>query len=143
MHQSAARIEIGDLRLNSEISNKISLTLQRKHEVFNFSINPYINIINDFIIIEPIGLAQQTIRGNFPVWEYRQTNTQLLGVDIDAAYSFVNNFQLRHQFSLVKGYERSNDKPLINIPPVNTKNELVYRNPKINNLRLALQSEYV
>jgi iron complex outermembrane receptor protein len=29
------------------------------------------------------------------------------------------------------------------MPPVNTKNELVYQNPKIYNLRLALQSEYV
>ena len=29
------------------------------------------------------------------------------------------------------------------MPPVNTKNEIVYQNPGFKNLRLALQSEYV
>ena len=45
--------------------------------------------------------------------------------------------------SLVKGYDRFRDKPLINMPPVNTINEIVYYNSKLKNLRLAVQSEYV
>ncbi|UAB80751.1 TonB-dependent receptor [Marixanthomonas sp. SCSIO 43207] len=142
LHHSASRIELGDLRFNSEIGNKFSLTFQRKNTNFNFSINPYINIIKDFIVIEPTGV-QQTIRGNFQVWEYRQTNAELLGVDIDASYAFAQNFRFEHQFSLVKGYDRTKDEPLINIPAVNTKNRIVYQNPNFKNLRLSLKSEYV
>jgi iron complex outermembrane receptor protein len=142
LHHSASRIELGDLRFNSEVGHKVSLTLQRENEKFSFSVNPFINTINDFIVIEPTEI-QQTVRGNFQVWEYRQTDAQLLGVDFEASYAFAENFRFNHQFSLVKGYDRSRDEPLINIPPANTENEIVYQNPAFKNLRLALQNEYV
>lgn len=142
LHHSASRIELGDLDFDAEIGHKFSLALQRENDTFSFSVNPYIQSIDDFIVIEPTEV-QQTIRGNFQVWEYRQTNAQLLGVDLDASYSFVRNFRFEHQFSLVKGYDRSRDEPLINMPPVNTRNALVYQNPEMKNLRLQLQSTYV
>lgn len=142
LHHSASRIELGDLRFDSEIGHKFLVTLQKKSEVFNFAVTPYINLINDFVVIEPTGI-QQTIRGNFQVWEYRQTNAKLLGIDVDASYAFAENFLFNHQISIVKGYDTTNDDtPLINMPPVNTKNEIVYQNPKLNNLRLSLQSDY-
>jgi len=142
LHHSASRIELGDLRFNSEVGHKVSLTFQRENKNFSFSISPFINTIKDFMIIEPTEI-QQTVRGNFQVWEYRQSDAQLLGVDFDASYTFAKNFRFNHQFSLVKGYDRSRDEPLISMPPVNTKNEIVYQNPEFNNLRLVLQSEYV
>lgn len=142
LHHSASRIELGDLRFKTEIGHKIALTLQRENEKFSFSVSPFINTINDFIVIEPTEI-QQTVRGNFQVWEYRQTNAQLLGVDFDASYAFAKNFRFNNQFSLVKGYDRTRDEPLISMPPVNTKNEIVYQNPDFKNLRLAFQSEYV
>jgi iron complex outermembrane receptor protein len=142
LHHSASRIELGDLRFNSEVGHKISLTFQRENKNFSFSISPFINTIKDFIIIEPTEI-QQTVRGSFQVWEYRQSDAQLLGVDFDASYTFAKNLRFNHQFSLVKGYDRSREKPLISMPPVNTKNEIVYQNPEFKNLRLALQSEYV
>ena len=142
LHQSASRIELGDLSFSSEIGNKIALTLQRKNERFSFSISPFINNIKDFMIIEPVEI-QQTIRGSFQVWEYRQTDAQLLGVDFDASYAFAQNLRLNHQFSLVKGYDSKRDEPLTNMPPINTMNEIVYQNPNFKNIRLALQSEYL
>ncbi|WP_347374582.1 TonB-dependent receptor [Aequorivita sp. Q41] len=141
MHHSASRIELGDLRFNSEIGHKVSLTFQKENTVFSFSINPYINSISNFIVIEPTEI-QQTVRGNFQVWEYRQTNAQLLGVDMDASYAFANNFRFHNQFSMVKGYDHTRGEPLISMPPVNIKNEIVYQNPEFNNIRLSLQSEY-
>lgn len=142
LHHSASRIELGDLSFNSEVGHKVAFTFQKYSDNFNFSINPYINTIENFIVIEPTDI-QQTIRGNFQVWEYRQTNAQLLGFDIDASIGFAENFRFNHQFSLVKGYDRSLDEALINMPPVSTSNGLVYENPRLNNLRLAIQDEYV
>ncbi|MFL2623703.1 MAG: TonB-dependent receptor [Flavobacteriaceae bacterium] len=142
LHHAIARIEIGDLRFKSEVGNKTSLTFSYRVENFNFSINPFLNNIKNFIAIEPVEI-RETIRGNFQVWEYRQTDAQLVGVDIDAAYEINNYFNITHQLSLVKGYDRSKDLPLINMPPVSTKNEISYINQKLNNLKVSMQSEYV
>lgn len=141
LHHSAARIELGDLRFNSEIGRKASLTFQRHRGTFTFSVSPYINTISDFILIEPTG-SELTIRGAFPVWEYRQTNAQLLGLDADASVQFSKTMRFNHQSSLVKGYDRTRKQPLISMPPVNTSNEIVYQNTACNNLQLSLQSAY-
>ena len=141
LHHSASRIELGDVRFNSEIAHKVSLTLQKNGTVFGFSVNPYINLINDFMIIEPTGI-QQTIRGNFQVWEYRQTDARLLGVDIDASIVFTENLNFFHQFSMVKGYDKTLDTSLIDMPPVNFTNGLVYQNSNFKNFRLEVKSEY-
>lgn len=142
LHHSAARVEYGDLGFNSEVGHKLSVTLERINKNFSFSINPFINTISDFILIEPVGI-NNSIRGTFPVWEYRQTNAHFLGIDFNASYVFSDHMSFNNRSSLVKGYDRFRDKPLINIPPVNTINEIVYYNSKLKNLRLAVQSEYV
>ena len=142
MHHSNARIEEGDLRFKSEIGHKTALTYQLSNEEFNLTINPFINNIQDFIVIEPTDI-RETIRGNFQVWEYRQTDAQLVGVYIDAAYEINNNFNITHLLSVVKGYDRSRDLPLINMPPVSTKNEILYTNKKFKSLKVSIQSEFV
>ena len=142
LHHSIARIEVGDLRCKSEVGNKTSLTYSHVGKTFNFSINPFVNNIRDFIVIEPVEI-RETIRGNFQVWEYRQTDAQLLGVDIDASFSINEKINLNHQLSIVKGYDNTLNEPLINMPPVNTKNEISYQNKKLQNLKISLQSEYV
>ncbi|MGI9532682.1 TonB-dependent receptor [Lutimonas sp.] len=142
LHHSASRIEIGELALNSEVAHNVSLSYQFQNEVWNISVNSFVNTIQDFIVIEPTGV-QQTIRGTFQVWEYRQTDAQLLGFDWDLSYLFAKNFRFNHQFSFIKGYDRIEDEALIDMPPVNTQNEIVYQNPDLKDLRISLQSNYV
>ena len=142
LHHAIARIEVGDLRFKSEVGHKTSLTYRYNNENFNISINPFINNIQDFIVIEPVEI-RETIRGNFQVWEYRQTDAQLLGIDIDASFSISDKINLNHQLSIVKGYDNTMDEPLINMPPVNTKNEIYYHNKELQNFKISLQSEYV
>jgi iron complex outermembrane receptor protein len=105
-------------------------------------ITPWLPGLHNFILIEPTGI-RQTIRGNFQVWEYRQTQAQMFGIDIQASLSLFDNLSFTHQFSLVKGYDTSNNQPLINMPPPSTQNSLVYTNLKYNNLTVSLQSNYV
>lgn len=142
LHHAVARIEYGDLSFKSEVGHKISLNLQHKGYGFSFDINPYLNLITDFILIEPTSILE-TIRGNFQVWEYRQTRAQLIGLDIDAQIKLNQNFDFNHQFSLVKGMDKTLNSPLINMPPVNTKNTFSFKNLSWHNLKLSLQSEYV
>jgi iron complex outermembrane receptor protein len=142
LHHSAARIEVGDLRFGKEVANKFSITLKKQGEKFGFSISPYLNSVSDFIYLKPVGI-RQTIRGSFQVWEYRQTDALLLGVDLDASMKLSENFGFEHRFSLVKGKNRETDEALINIPPANTVNGIVYENPKTANLCFELESKYV
>jgi iron complex outermembrane receptor protein len=141
LHHSSARIELGDLRFNSEVGHKITLNYIFQNKNINLSVNPYINSINDFILIEPTSV-QTTIRGNFQVWEYRQTNAQILGLDIDALVVLNKNFYLDNQLSIIKGRDLLKNEPLISMPPVNINNEIVYQNQKANNITLSLKSEY-
>jgi len=142
LHHSASRIELGDLQFTSETAHKISLTLQKIGERVNFTITPFATKIDDFILIEPTGI-RQTIRGNFQVWEYRQTQAQMYGLDLDANLSLTDNVRFVHQFSLVKGYDKTSNEPLISMPAANTLNSLVYTNPNFNNISIAIQSNYV
>ena len=142
LHHSASRIELGDLQFTSETAHKISLTLQKIGERVNFTITPFATKIDDFILIEPTSI-RQTIRGNFQVWEYRQTQAQMYGLDLDANLSLTDNVRFVHQFSLVKGYDKTSNEPLISMPAANTLNSLVYTNPNFNNISIAIQSNYV
>lgn len=142
LHHSTGQIELGDLRLNNEKALKISTTLVYASSKFAFEVNPYVNLINDFSLLEPMGL-EQSIRGAFPVWEYRQVNARLTGVDISANYDFAKNLNYRTTFAYVYGEDRDNKEALIDMPPVNWNNNIQFRKQDWNNLVLGLQSELV
>ncbi len=142
LHHSSARIELGDLSFKSEIGHKFSYTLQRNEEKFTISINPYYNIVKDFLVLEPTSV-QTSIRGSYQVWEYRQTNANLFGLDIDGTIALSKKISYNHKSSIVKGYDRILKIPIINIPPVNTQNEIIYENRNFKNFKIKLTSNYV
>ena len=142
LHHSSARIEIGDLSFNSEVGHNISLTYNFANEKSNLTVNSFANYVNDFIYIIPVDLMP-TIAGVFPYWEYKQEDAKLFGFDVKYERQYFNNFFVGHQFSLIKGYERENGKPLVNMPTANLKNQISYNFPELNNLNISLESEYV
>lgn len=141
LHHSASRIELGDLLFSSEIGHKVALTFQKQKGKIQFTVNPYLNRIEDFIVIEPTGV-QQTIRGNFQVWEYRQTSASLVGLDVDFRTAFDERIESTHQFSYVRGTDKTRDLPLIDMPPPSMRHQLWYRIPYWLDLRLGLSSDY-
>ena len=142
LHHSAARIELGDLRINSETSHKFSISWERAFKNWGINLEPYANFVSDFILLEPTGV-EFTIRGAFPVWGYRQTDARLLGVDISAYSNWSRNWKTEHLFSLVKGADVENDVALINIPSANFRNKLIFSKPEWKDLELSLRSNYV
>lgn len=144
LHHSASRIELGDLGFQSEKSKKVVLAFQKKGAL-SFALQPFYNRVDNFVVIEPTGV-QQTIRGNFQVWEYRQVLAELYGIDFDLNYKFWDHFNFKHQFSITKGYERSNDQPLINLPPASFNNAITYQKDRwtvgINNDYFFRQNEF-
>ena len=84
----------------------------------------------------------QTIRGSFSLWEYRQTDAKLFGADLNVDYKLNKYINFIHQSSVIKGTDTKLNNPLIDMPPANIKNEIVYFNSDLNNLSISLQSEY-
>lgn len=142
LHHSAARIELGDIRITSETSNKFMLSYTKDFKNWGITLEPYANFVNDFIVLEPTGV-EFTIRGAFPVWEYRQTNVNLIGFDFSAYSDWTEQWRSEHLFSIVKGKDVENDLALINIPAANLTNSLQFSKAEWNGLELGLQSQYV
>jgi len=142
LHHAAARFEIGDLRFDQELSNRIGLTYTYKQELLNVTIESYYNSISDFIYLKPAEFIQ-TVRGPFPLWEYEQTNAEMFGIDLRASYAFSSSFQYQHKSSFIKGYDVSSDLPLIDIPPFTTVNSINYIHPDWYGLTIGLQNEWV
>lgn len=142
LHHSAARIELGDLRNESETSHKISAAFSKDFDHWGFAIEPYANWIQNFILLEPTGV-EFTIRGAFPVWEYRQTDARLFGSDVSAYVNWSDKWKTDHQFSIVKGKDLDANSALINIPAANTRNSITYSIPEWKNFQISLESQYV
>ena len=141
LHHSASRIELGDLRIKQETSHKVSFSFQKSDETWGWEIAPYANFINDYIVLEPTDV-ELSIRGAFPVWEYRQTNARLLGIDAKLNKKWFPNWKTNHSFSLVKGRDIETEIPLINIPAANVSNALIFHKENWNDLVVSLESEY-
>ncbi|GAA4812284.1 TonB-dependent receptor [Litoribaculum gwangyangense] len=142
LHHSAARIELGNLRIQKETSNRVSGTHQYKKGPFSINLEAFYNHINNYILIEPIG-TEQTIRGAFPVWINKQTNAALFGIDITANYKINEQWSFNNKSSFIKGRDISREQALIDIPSFKTVNILGYANKKWLNFNSELQSELV
>lgn len=142
LHHSAARIELGDLRIKQETSNRFGGTYQLQLSRLSLNIEGFVNHIKDFIQIIPFG-TEQTIRGAFPVWNYTQTDALLFGVDLTANYEFSNQWRFNNKSSFIKGRDIKAKTALIDIPAFKTVNILEYNNEKWLNFNANLESELV
>lgn len=142
LHHSAARIELGDLRINQETSNRIAGSYLFSSEKFIVNLELFYNRVNNFIYIEPAG-TEQTLRGAFPVWNYKKTNASLFGADLSIDYNISKQWSIQNRSSFLKGRDLVLDRPLIDMPSNKTVNSLNYKNEKWLNLNTTLQSELV
>ncbi|MDD7887389.1 TonB-dependent receptor [Flavivirga sp. 57AJ16] len=142
LHHSAARIELGDLRLKQETSSRVSGTYSYNRNSLSINLEAFYNHINDYIFIEPTG-TELTIRGAFPVWNYNQTNAMLLGLDVNANYELNEHWLFNNKSSFIKGRDLTNKQALIDMPSFKTVNTLGYSNKKWLQLNTELQSELV
>lgn len=138
LHHSAARIETGDLSIEQETSQKVGVSFQKNGKFWRLEIAPYANLINNYMLLEPTDVIL-SIRGAFPVWEYRASDSRFLGLDTKTNFNWTANWSTNHSFSIVKGQERKDNTPLINIPAPILKNRISFTK---ENLNVTLESEY-
>ncbi|WP_179345101.1 TonB-dependent receptor [Winogradskyella ursingii] len=142
LHHSAARIELGDLRLTKEVANRIAASYSYEGSKFNVLLEGFYNRINDFMFLEPFGV-EQTIRGAFPVWNYVQRDAELYGLDLSASYTILDSVDITNKTAYTVGNEIKSGIDLIDIPAFNTRNTITYRNDKWHQFSFALSNEWV
>lgn len=142
LHHATGQIELGDLRLKREIALKMSTAFNYASNGFAFEINPYVNLINDFKILIPTTIILSN-RGPFPVWEHRQVDARMFGVDVTGDYDFAANWNWHSTAAFVYGQDITNDRPLIDMPPLNLNNTISFKKESWNHLVLGLKNETV
>lgn len=142
LHHATGQIELGDLALKREVALKLSTAFNYTSSNFALEINPYANFINDFKILIPTTIILSN-RGPFPVWEYKQVNARLFGIDFTADYDFAKNLNWHSTAAFVYGDDLTNDTALIDMPPMNFNNSISFRKTSWNNLVLSLKNETV
>lgn len=142
LHHALASIEYGNPFLKHETTQKFFIDFEKKRGSFQFNISPYLTLGENYIIIEPKGI-EQTIRGAFPVWEYNPISATLKGVDLDISYAFNKNIQLMHTTSWIEGINRSDKTPLLNMPPLDVKNQIRFMIPRWDSFVIKLHNQHV
>ena len=142
LHHSTGQIELGDLRLKKEQAYKFNTTFTKDWKSFTIQINPFLNRISNFMYLQPIGF-ETTIRGAFPVWEYKQTEALLTGFDVNTKWVISDHFSHESNLAYVKGQNLTANNYLIDIPPFVLNNKIQYKNESWFNLATELKSELV
>lgn len=142
LHHSTGVIELGDLGLNKEQSVKISTTLQKKWTAFSVEANPYFTSVDNFMFLKPVDF-ERTNRGAFPVSEYQQTKARLLGIDVQTRWNVSKRWLHFFNFAYVNGKDVTDNKPLIDMPPINMNTKIQYSKSEWNNLVLELKADVV
>lgn len=142
LHHSTGQVELGDLRLKKEQAYKFNTTFNKDWKSFRIQINPFINRISNFIYLQPTGF-ETTIRGAFPVWEFKQTEALLAGFDVNTKWEISNHFSHELGMAYVNGQNLSTDEYLIDMPPFVINNKIQYKNESWFNFLGELKSEIV
>ncbi len=142
LHHSTGQIELGDLRLKKETSNRFTTTFVYNSDHFLLEVSPFLNQMENYIFLQPTGI-QQNIRGVFPVWEYQQTTARLIGFDADFNWKINKNWNYKSGFAYVKGKDLNKNNSLIDMPSKNWKNAIMFELEKWNQLKIELKNEIV
>lgn len=140
LHHSTGIIELGDLALQREVAYKFSATLEKKWNRISIGLNPYLNVVSDFMYLQPIGF-ETTTRGAFPVWEYRQTDARLFGIDVKSTWNWSESWHYQLQAAYVNGQDLGADRPLIDMPPFNLSQKISFKKSEWHQFQAEVKSE--
>lgn len=142
LHHSAARIELGNLRLKRETAHRFSGAYHHSNSWISTQFEVYYSLINNYILATP-GEAQQTIRGAFPVWKYDQTNAAIVGADFSMNLQLNSQFAFVNKSSWIQGKSKLTKMYLIDMPASRTENTLIFKREKWHDFQAGLTSEWV
>lgn len=132
IHHGAGVYELGNNRLRAEYGTKWSNTFTYTNRSFQLQWNVFANYIANYIYNEPNpDSIRQTIRGTFPIFEYKQSDAIFYGTDIQMQIYLSKNSLYEIGASVVRANNLSKKGYFPYIPADNFKHA-VRQNVKIN-----------
>ncbi len=130
LHQGVSGIEEGDSSLSTERSTKASLGIQYTSGDGHFTVigSAFAQRIAHFINLEPQEDFRLTIRGAFPVFQYRGVDASLLGAKV-TVLAQVGALEIDSRLALLRGQNLTDDLALVYMPPTNWRTHLTYTLP--------------
>ncbi len=126
LHQGVSGIEEGDRFLAPEQSLKLTAGVLFAGDRFTLNAGLFTQPIKDYIFLEPQPEFRLTVRGAFPVFLYRAGDALLYGANLRAFYVPHPKWELDGRLALVRGHNRTEDRPLVFMPADNLRLGLSY-----------------
>ena len=139
LHHGTNRYEVGNSNLNIEQSHQFDLKYQWNNDHFGFVLNPFMQIINDFIAINPI---DSLYIDRYRIYNYVQYNeVNISGVELNLHYHphFLHNLHLEQSYSYINTVNRDDDSNLFFTPANKIKTKLNF-DLDIYNLPIGLKN---
>lgn len=147
LHQGVSGIEEGDSELRPEnaIKGTLGLDWSSNNRRFFLQALAYYQHIDDYIYLQPLPDFRLTIRGAFPVFQYRQTRAAIGGLDLLFSVEPSEAFKIVSKYSYLHGSDLGNDLPLVFMPPNRLSSSLELSLPdgkQLSGNTLALEASY-
>lgn len=136
LHHGAAAIEEGLLvtqdgintssdYIKVEHSYKWTTSLQLEKKSYSAELSVYTNVFENYVYLTPYE-TRLTVRGFFPVFQYRQTDAVLTGADMSGQFKIGRKLEYSLKASYVYGADLTNNDRLTFIPPASITNAFSY-----------------
>jgi iron complex outermembrane receptor protein len=142
LHLGIGNIQEGLLFENGFLNPQRDFSIEQSYKwVASFSykkknwildVQPYYNIINNFIYLTPTDI-RLTIRGIFPVFSYVQDDISMRGIDLTSIYK-IGKWGWQSKFAYLDAHIQQTKEALINMPPLRWENKLFFEQKKWKNL---------
>ena len=121
LHQGVSGIEEGDTSLQPEHSVKLQIGALYASDRQSLSVGIFYQPVQNYIFLEPQPDFRLTIRGAFPVFIYRSNDALLYGLKAQWRFQAGTQWEFETQLAMVRGHNRTNNSPLVYVPPDNLR----------------------
>jgi iron complex outermembrane receptor protein len=121
LHQGVSGIERGDRELKPEQSLKFTAGVLHAGKKLTLNAGLFAQPIKDYIFLEPQAEFELTVRGAFPLFLYRGGDAVLYGANLRAVYLPTPKWEVDGRLALVRGYNQTEDRPLVFMPSDNLR----------------------
>ncbi len=116
LHQGLGSIERGDANLKTEQIYNFAAASVLQHKGVNVEISGYHNQFSNYIYLDPGTQPELTIKGAYPVFNYKQANVRISGVDLKVQVNFVKHYAVTAKAMLLRGWNYAINDYLVYMP---------------------------
>jgi iron complex outermembrane recepter protein len=116
IHHGVGSIERGKEDLKTEQVYNITFTGLYLVKKYRVEVTAYHNQFSNFIYLNPGTQPELTIKGAYPVFDYKQANARISGLDAKLSSEFFNHLQLTAKAMLLRAWNTTSNDYLVYMP---------------------------